>query len=69
MRFLKKIKARLLRQKPLSHDDILLIYMEASRHMKPAPLFARDFVRLVEARHGIVDHTVKEFDVVNQREI
>ena len=53
MRLVSRIKALLLRQRPLCDDDIMLCYMEAARHMKPTPLFARDFARLVEARHGI----------------
>jgi hypothetical protein len=70
MRLVSRIKALLLRQKPLSDDEILLCYMQAARHMKPTPLFARDFARLVEAKHGIVSrHEVREFDPVNSREI
>lgn len=49
----KRLKAKLLRQKPLDDDEILTIYMEAARQMKVAPMFAKDFVRLVEAKHGI----------------
>ncbi len=51
---IKRIKAYLLSQKPLDEDQILQIYMDAAKHIKPAPLFAKDFVRLVEAKHGIV---------------
>jgi len=51
---IKRIKALLLGQKPLDEDQILQIYMDAAKHIKPAPLFAKDFVRLVEAKHGIV---------------
>ena len=54
MRILKRLKAKLLRQKPIDHDDLLRIYMNAAKEMKPAPQFATDFVRLVEAHHGIV---------------
>lgn len=54
MRILKRIKARLLGQKPIDHDELLRIYMNAAKEMKPAPQFATDFVRLVEAHHGIV---------------
>ena len=50
---LKRLKAKLLGQKPLDDDEILTIYMEAARQMKVAPMFAKDFVRLVEAKHGI----------------
>ena len=50
---LKRLKAKLLKQKPLDDDEILTIYMEAARQMKMAPMFAKDFVRLVEAKHGI----------------
>ena len=50
---LKRLKAKLLGQKPLDDDEILAIYMEAARQMKVAPMFAKDFVRLVEAKHGI----------------
>ena len=51
---IKRIKALLLGQKPLDEDEVLKIYMDAAKHIKPAPLFAKDFVRLVEAKHGIV---------------
>ncbi len=51
---IKRIKAYLLSQKPLDEDEVLRIYMDAAKHIKPAPLFAKDFVRLVEAKHGIV---------------
>lgn len=69
MRLVSRIKALLLRQKPLCDDTIMLCYMEAARHMKPTPLFARDFARLVEARHGIVSsHDVRPFDPVTNRE-
>ena len=50
----KRIKALLLGQKPLDDEQILLIYMEAAKQMKTADMFAKDFVRLVEAKHGIV---------------
>ena len=50
---LKRLKAKLLGQKPLDEDEILAIYMEAAKQMKMAPMFAKDFVRLVEAKHGI----------------
>ncbi|MBP03936.1 MAG: hypothetical protein CMA72_04020 [Euryarchaeota archaeon] len=51
---IKRIKALLLGQKPIDEDQILQLYMDAAKHIKPAPLFAKDFVRLVEAKHGIV---------------
>ncbi len=54
MRLLKRLKAKLLGQKPLEEDQILQIYMDAAKHIKPAPLFAKDFARLIEAKHGIV---------------
>ena len=54
MRLLKRLKAKLLRQKPLDHDEIMFVYMDAAKHIKPAPLFAKDFARLIEAKHGIV---------------
>lgn len=54
MRLLKRIRAKLLKQKPIGHEELLRIYMHAAREMKPAPQFATDFVRLVEAHHGIV---------------
>lgn len=54
MRLLKRIRAKLLNQKPIGHEELLRIYMHAAREMKPAPQFATDFVRLVEAHHGIV---------------
>jgi hypothetical protein len=69
MRLVSRIKALLLRQKPLCDDQIMMCYMEAARHMKPTPLFARDFARLIEARHGIVSsHDVRPFDPVANRE-
>jgi len=49
----KRLKAKLLRQKPLDEEEILAIYIKASQQMKIAPLFAKDFVRLVEEKHGI----------------
>tara|TARA_R110000868_G_C10712251_1_gene750050 strand:- start:143 stop:343 length:201 start_codon:yes stop_codon:yes gene_type:complete len=54
MKIIKRLKAKLLRQTPLDDDQLLLIYMHAAKHMKPAPLFAKDFARLVEEHHGIV---------------
>jgi len=54
MRLLKRLKAKLLGQKPLGHDEIMFAYMDAAKHIKPAPLFAKDFARLIEAKHGIV---------------
>jgi hypothetical protein len=54
MRLLKRLKAKLLGQKPLDHDEIMFAYMDAAKHVKPAPLFAKDFARLIEAKHGIV---------------
>lgn len=54
MRLLKRIRAKLLNQKPIGHEELLRIYMHAAKEMKPAPQFATDFVRLVEAHHGIV---------------
>lgn len=51
---IKRLKALLLGQKPLDDEQILLIYMEAAKQMKTADMFAKDFVRLVEAKHGIV---------------
>ena len=53
MRLLKRLKAKLLGQKPLDHDEIMFAYMDAAKHIKPAPLFAKDFARLIEAKHGI----------------
>ena len=58
MNLIKRLKAVLLKQKPLSDEDIYGIYMEAARHMKPAGLFAVDFARALEARHGIVKKEV-----------
>ena len=54
MRLLKRLKAKLLGQKPLDHDEIMFAYMDAAKHIKPAPLFAKDFARLIEAKHGII---------------
>ena len=54
MRLLKRLKAKLLGQKPLDQDEIMFAYMDAAKHIKPAPLFAKDFARLIEAKHGIV---------------
>jgi len=60
VRLLKRIRAKLLNQKPINHDELLRIYMHAAREMKPAPQFATDFVRLVEAHHGIVgEYTIE----------
>ena len=42
MRLLKRLKAKLLRQKPIDHDELLRIYMHAAKEMKPAPQFATD---------------------------
>lgn len=54
MKIIKKLKAILLRQKPMDEDQILAAYMTSlSNGIKPAPLFARDFVRTVERHHGI----------------
>jgi hypothetical protein len=50
----KRLKAKLLGQKPLDHDEIMFAYMDAAKHVKPAPLFAKDFARLIEAKHGII---------------
>ena len=36
------------------HDEIMFAYMDAAKHVKPAPLFAKDFARLIEAKHGII---------------
>ena len=66
MELLKRIKAKLLRQKPMTDDDTLRVYMEAARHSKQGDQFARDFVRLVESHHGIVAHYTVE---PNQYEI
>tara|TARA_R110000803_G_scaffold188098_1_gene250489 strand:+ start:489 stop:689 length:201 start_codon:yes stop_codon:yes gene_type:complete len=54
MKLIKRLKAKLLGQKPLDHDEIMFAYMDAAKHIKPAPLFAKDFARLIEAKHGIV---------------
>lgn len=68
-RFIKRLKALLLGQRPLCDDEVMGCYLEAAKHMKPTPLFARDFARLVEARHGIVSsHDVRPFDPVANRE-
>jgi len=37
----------------MEHEKILATYMDAAKEMKPGPQFATDFVRLVEAHHGI----------------
>ena len=66
MELLKRNKAKLLRQKPMTDDDTLRIYMEAARHSKQGDQFARYFVRLVESHHGIVPKYVVE---PNQYEI
>ena len=34
MRILKRIKAKLLGQKPIDHDELLRIYMNAAKEMK-----------------------------------
>lgn len=70
MKLVSRIKALLLKQKPLDDDEILLAYMEAAKHMKPANLFARDFARIIEAKHGIVSsYKVKNYDPLNRTEI
>lgn len=51
---IKRLKALLLKQEPLDDEKIMLLYMEAAKQMKTADLFAKDFVRLIEAEHGIV---------------
>ncbi len=53
MRLLNRIKALALKQHPMEHEKILATYMDAAKEMKPGPQFATDFVRLVEAHHGI----------------
>jgi len=54
MNLIKRLISTILKQKPLSDEDIYGIYMEAARHVKPAGLFAVDFARALEARHGII---------------
>ena len=55
MRILKKLKAKLLGQRPMTAEEMLGAYMKAlSTGIKPTPLFVRDFVRIVEGHHGIV---------------
>jgi len=54
MNILKKLKAKLLRQTPMTAEEMLAAYMrELSTGIKPTPLFVRDFVRIVEGHHGI----------------
>ena len=54
MNILKKLKAKLLRQTPMTAEEMLAAYMRAlSTGIKPTPLFVRDFVRIVEGHHGI----------------
>lgn len=54
MKILKKLKSKLLGQKPMTAEEMLGAYMKAlSTGIKPTPLFVRDFVRLVEEHHGI----------------
>lgn len=68
-RLLKRLKALLLGQRPLCDDDVMRCYLEAAKHMKPTPLFVRDFARLIEAKHGIVaSHTVREYDYMAGQE-
>jgi hypothetical protein len=70
MKLVSRIKALLLRQKPLDDDEILLAYMEACKHMKPANLFAKDFARIIEEKHGIVwKHKVRGYDPINAEEL
>lgn len=69
MRLIKNLKSRLLHQAPMDEDQILLTYMQACKHLKPAQLFAKDFVRLVEAHHGIGHrHEVKDYDPIENVE-
>ena len=54
MNILKKLKAKLLHQEPMTEEEMLSAYMRATaRGVKPTPLFVRDFVRIVEGHHGI----------------
>lgn len=54
MNILKKLKAKLLQQEPMTEEQMLAAYMQATaRGVKPTPLFVRDFVRIVEGHHGI----------------
>ena len=54
MNILKKLKAKLLGQRPMTEAEMLGAYMKAlSTGIKPTPLFVRDFVRIVEGHHGI----------------
>ena len=54
----------------LGDDEILLAYMEACKHMKPANLFAKDFARIIEEKHGIVwKHKVRGYDPINAEEL
>tara|TARA_R100001244_G_scaffold89809_2_gene68254 strand:+ start:158 stop:355 length:198 start_codon:yes stop_codon:yes gene_type:complete len=64
---LRRLKAKILGQKPLSDEDIMVAYMDAAKYIKPAPLFAQDFARLIEAKHGIgAPHNVKAPDDVER---
>jgi len=64
---LRRLKAKMLGQKPLSEDEIMVAYMDAAKYIKPAPLFARDFARLIEAKHGIgAKHKVEAPDDVER---
>jgi len=68
MNILKKLKAKLLNQKPMTGEEMLSAYMKATaKGVKPTPLFVRDFVRIVEGHHGIADS--KEVAFTNEHEI
>jgi len=68
MNILKKLKAKLLNQKPMTEEEMLSAYMKATaKGVKPTPLFVRDFVRIVEGHHGIADR--KEVAFTNEHEI
>lgn len=51
--WLKRLGSWLTGHKPLSEEEAWDIYMQCARHQKPAGLFAIDFVRAVEKKHGI----------------
>ena len=72
MNILKRLKAKILKQKPMNEEEMLSAYMKATaRGVKPTPLFVRDFIRIVEGHHGIGGKKEVAFidDEQNNREI
>ena len=54
MRIFKWLYARMGGLKPMSDERAFELFMEATKTMKPTPIMAHDFARLIEREHGIV---------------